>query len=98
MLLEKLNKLTVTKYGEMTNTAKTLIAAMEELDRKCNSVGNFLTYYAPVNVNLPRSNLGLGRDSSISVIESGVSFNPHCQSFKSKIKDFKNLQSFHSQS
>ena len=35
MLLEKLNKLTVTKYVEMSDTAKTLITAMEELDKKC---------------------------------------------------------------
>ena len=35
VLLEKLNKMTVTKYGEMSNTAKTLITAMEELDKKC---------------------------------------------------------------
>ena len=35
ILLEKLNKMTVTKYSEMSNTAKTLITAMEELDKKC---------------------------------------------------------------
>ena len=35
VLLEKLNKMTVTKYSEMSNTAKTLITAMEELDKKC---------------------------------------------------------------
>ena len=35
VLLEKLNKMTVTKYSEMSNTAKTLITAMEELDNKC---------------------------------------------------------------
>ena len=35
VLLEKLNKMTVTKYTEMSNTAKTLITAMEELDKKC---------------------------------------------------------------
>ena len=35
VLLEKLNKMTITKYGEMSNTAKTLITAMEELDKKC---------------------------------------------------------------
>ena len=35
VLLEKLNKLTVTKYSEMSDTAKTLITVMEELDKKC---------------------------------------------------------------
>ena len=35
VLLEKLNKMTVTKYSEMSNTSKTLITAMEELDKKC---------------------------------------------------------------
>ena len=35
VLLEKLNKMTVTKYSDMSNTAKTLITAMEELDKKC---------------------------------------------------------------
>lgn len=35
VLLEKLNKLTVTKYGEMSVTAKALISAMEELDKQC---------------------------------------------------------------
>ena len=35
VLLEKLNKMTVTKYSEMSNTARTLITAMEELDKKC---------------------------------------------------------------
>ena len=35
VLLEKLNKMTVTKYSEMSNTAKTLITAMEELDKNC---------------------------------------------------------------
>ena len=35
VLLEKLNKMTVTKYSEMSNTTKTLITAMEELDKKC---------------------------------------------------------------
>ena len=35
VLLEKLNKMTVTKYSEMSSTTKTLIAAMEELDKKC---------------------------------------------------------------
>lgn len=34
-LLEKLNKLTITKYSEMSDTAKTLITVMEELDKKC---------------------------------------------------------------
>ena len=37
-LLEKLNKLTVSKYCEMSDTAKTLITAMEELDKKCKSM------------------------------------------------------------
>ena len=35
VLLEKLNKLTITKYSEMSDTAKTLISVMEELDKKC---------------------------------------------------------------
>lgn len=35
VLLEKLNKLTITKYSEMSDTAKTLITVMEELDKKC---------------------------------------------------------------
>ena len=50
VLLEKLNKLTVTKYSEMSDTAKTLITVMEELDKKCKDlyecmvicIGNFV--------------------------------------------------------
>jgi len=38
VLLEKLNKLTVTKYSEMSDTAKTLITVMEELDKKCKDL------------------------------------------------------------
>ena len=38
VLLEKLNKLTVTKYSEMSDTAKTLITVMEELDKKCKAL------------------------------------------------------------
>ena len=38
VLLEKLNKLTVTKYTEMSDTAKTLITVMEELDKKCKDL------------------------------------------------------------
>ncbi|KAL9962876.1 hypothetical protein ACROYT_G032026 [Oculina patagonica] len=42
VLLEKLNKLTVTKYSEMSNTAKTLITVMEELDKKYKSLEPYL--------------------------------------------------------
>ena len=38
VLLEKLNKLTVTKYSEMSDTAKTLTTVMEELDKKCKDL------------------------------------------------------------
>lgn len=42
VLLEKLNKLTVTKYSEMSDTAKTLITVMEELDKKYKSLEPYL--------------------------------------------------------
>ena len=42
ILLEKLNKMTVTKYSELSNTAKTLITAMEELDKKCKLCVRFV--------------------------------------------------------
>ena len=45
VLLEKLNKMTVTKYGEMSNTAKTLITAMEELDKKCKLWVRFVQHW-----------------------------------------------------
>lgn len=42
VLLEKLNKLTITKYSEMTDTAKTLITVMEELDKKYKNLEPYL--------------------------------------------------------
>lgn len=42
ILLEKLNKLTVDKYAEMSDTAKTLITAMEELDKKYKGLEPYL--------------------------------------------------------
>ena len=44
VLLEKLNKLTVTKYSEMSDTAKTLITVMEELDKKCKILNQYTMY------------------------------------------------------
>ncbi|XP_031565169.1 biogenesis of lysosome-related organelles complex 1 subunit 2-like [Actinia tenebrosa] len=41
-LLEKLNKLTTSKYQEMSTMAKTLITTMEELDGKYKSLQPYL--------------------------------------------------------
>lgn len=42
VLLEKLNKLTISKYSEMSDTAKTLITVMEELDKKYKNLEPYL--------------------------------------------------------
>ena len=58
ILLEKLNKMTVTKYSELSNTAKTLITAMEELDKKCKLCVRFVqrlvNFWVPSLRNIPQ--------------------------------------------
>jgi len=55
VLLEKLNKLTVTKYSEMSDTAKTLITVMEELDKKCKDLNECTCIVLFQKISIPLS-------------------------------------------